>query len=87
MITVYVLESKESGQRYTGITNNIERRLAEHGTRATKAGQLLGEFSLIHTEEHADYATARAREKFLKSGRGRERLLSKYPRFVRSAGT
>ena len=34
----------------------------------------LGEFDLLHTESFPDYSAARAREKFLKSGKGREWL-------------
>jgi len=69
-VTVYVLRGT-SGKRYVGITNDLARRLQEHASRRTKAGQLLGAFRLIHTEEYPDHAAARQREKFLKSGQGR----------------
>jgi len=55
-----------------GITNNLERRLQEHASGTTKGGQVLGEFELIHTEEFADYLSARKHEKYLKSGQGRK---------------
>jgi len=42
--------------------------------KATKAGQLLGSFNLLYTEEFPDYKPARKREKFLKSGQGRRWL-------------
>ena len=67
MITVYVLQSTENGKRYVGITNNLERRLTEHRCKKSKAGQLLKEFELLHSEEAMDYPTARSREKFLKA--------------------
>jgi putative endonuclease len=73
MITVYVL-SGETGTRYVGITNNLPRRLSEHHAHRSKGGQLLGAFSLALTEEYPDYATARRREIFLKSGQGRKWL-------------
>ena len=72
MISVYVLEGKASGKRYVGITNDLPRRLHEHQCNESKAGQILGQFQLIHTEQFPDYTTARTREKFLKSGKGRE---------------
>ena len=50
----------------------------EHGCRASKAGQLLGEFELIHRESFLDHGAAREREKFLKSGQGRKWLDSEY---------
>jgi hypothetical protein len=37
-------------------------------------------FVLLHTENFPDYAAARMRERFLKSGRGREWLHEKYPK-------
>ncbi|HPO14821.1 MAG TPA: GIY-YIG nuclease family protein [Candidatus Hydrogenedentes bacterium] len=67
MIFVYVLQG-EDGKRYVGITNNLERRLMEHRSHHTKGGQLLGNFTLVLTEEYPDYTSARKREMFLKSG-------------------
>ncbi len=73
MVTLYVLKGK-TGKRYVGITNNLPRRLKEHRSRHSKAGQLIGKFTLIHTESFDDYPSARSREKFLKSGKGRKWL-------------
>jgi putative endonuclease len=72
MVTVYVLQGKK--KRYVGITNNLARRLAEHRSGHTKSAQVIGQFELLHTEEFPDHITARKREKFLKSGQGREFL-------------
>ena len=72
MITLYILQSLENSRRYIGMTNNLQRRLHEHCARKTKGGQQLKSFKLIHTETFPDYTTARAREKFLKTGAGRE---------------
>jgi putative endonuclease len=72
MITVYVLCGKK--RRYVGITNNLARRLAEHHSGQTKGGQIIKEFVLFYTEQCSDYISARKREKFLKSGAGREYL-------------
>ena len=80
MITVYVLRSVGSGKRYVGITGKLFRRLTEHRNRASTVGKLLGTFEVLETEEFADYAQARQREKFLKSGQGRKALGQKYPR-------
>jgi len=73
MITLYVIKG-DKGKRYIGITNDLNRRLEEHRCKHSKAGQIIGDFCLIHTERFPDYKTARAREKFLKSGQGREWL-------------
>src|SRR5207249_4732763 len=79
MITVYVLEGSSTGKRYVGITNSLQRRLAEHRTYSTKGSQIIGAFTLLHTEIFPDHAAARAREKFLKSGQGRAWLREWYP--------
>ena len=73
IVTLYVLKGK-AGKRYVGITNNLRRRLAEHRSKRTKAGQLLDRFIVIYTEEFSQYPTARDREKYLKSGQGRKWL-------------
>ena len=83
MVTLYVLIG-ERDKRYVGITNNLERRMQEHESGRTKSGQLIGDFRLLHTEKFEDYASARNREKFLKSGVGRKWLALRYPR-TRSA--
>ena len=73
MVTLYVLKGK-TGKRYTGITNNLSRRIQEHHKKVTKGGQVLDSFIVLCTEEFPDYKTAREREKFLKSGQGRKWL-------------
>ncbi len=71
LITVYVLKGVK---RYVGITNNLERRIVEHKRKSSKGSQIIGDFKLIYTKKFPDYKTARAHEKFLKSGKGREWL-------------
>ncbi len=71
MVTLYVLKGSKF---YIGITNDLERRLAEHRRKSSKGSQVIGEFKLFLTEEYPDYKSARIREKFLKSGIGREWL-------------
>lgn len=72
MYYVYVLKSLKTGEFYKGLTNNIERRLREHflGKSATTRSRL--PLRLIHVEICQDRKEARDKEKFLKSGYGRE---------------
>jgi predicted GIY-YIG superfamily endonuclease len=63
-----------TGKRYVGITGNLARRLKEHASGSSKAGQLIGAFTLLHTEDFPDHRAARSREKFLKGGQGRKQL-------------
>jgi putative endonuclease len=71
-VILYIIRGLLSDKKYIGITNNLQRRLYEHRKGTTKGGQLIGEFELIHSEEFFDYASARNREIFLKSGQGRQ---------------
>jgi predicted GIY-YIG superfamily endonuclease len=68
------------------MTNDLPRRLVEHRSRKSKGGQIVGEFDVVHTEHHPDFATARLRENFLKSGQGREWLQENLQRSRPAAG-
>jgi putative endonuclease len=74
MVTVYVLRSLTCGIRYVGITSHVGARLRAHARGESKGGRQLGPFELIHREEFPSYQEARGREKFLKSGVGRQWL-------------
>ena len=73
-VTVYVLKSRDRGRRYVGITNDLPRRVREHARGRLTADKRTRGPIVVYTEEHPDYSTARARERFLKSGRGRKWL-------------
>jgi len=73
-VTVYAIKF-DSGEIYVGISANLPRRLEEHRRRQSPSTRgFHGDFEVIHTEEAADYRTARSREKYLKSGPGRQIL-------------
>jgi putative endonuclease len=71
---VYVLRSQSNGWFYIGMTNNLNRRLREHNGGHNRSTKGKGPFVLVHTETFATRAQARAREKKLKTGAGREWL-------------
>lgn len=74
MYYVYIIRSTKEGKFYTGITNDIDRRLEEHdqGKVSTRTTYNRGPFELIHVEIVEDRISARKLEKFFKSGFGRE---------------
>ena len=75
MYFVYILFSISSGKTYVGFTNNIERRLQEHNfTESTGFTLRYRPWTLIRTEEYATKQEAMKREKFLKTGRGRDQI-------------
>ena len=74
MYTVYVLRSERDQKRYIGTTNNIEERLLEHKSGLVKSTKNRRPLKLIYTEEYEDKTESLRREKFFKSGQGREYL-------------
>jgi len=71
---VYILKSLKDNRFYTGLTIDWKRRLKEHniGKINTRSTLNRGPFKLIHLEECENRTIARKREKFWKSGIGRE---------------
>jgi putative endonuclease len=73
MFFVYVLQN-EAGRNYTGFTSDLTQRLGQHHHGVTKSTKNRGTWTLIYQEEYATRGSAMQREKFLKSGQGREEL-------------
>jgi putative endonuclease len=69
---VYVIRSIETGRFYTGMTENLERRLKEHNQGKTKSTKAYAPWELVYKESVDSRLAARQREKWLKSGVGRE---------------
>ena len=76
---VYVLRSLQKRYLYVGLTNNIERRFSQHQNGKEPTTAPYRPFEILHTEEFKTRLQARAREKQLKSGYGKEWLKIKYP--------
>jgi putative endonuclease len=78
--STYVLFSEKSGIHHTGHTDDLQRRLIEHNVglgHAYKFTRKHAPWKLVHSESFATRSEAMAREKFLKSGQGRDRLKKK----------
>ena len=54
------------------MTNDIERRLHEHQQGWNKTTKPYRPFDLVHSEEYTTRVEARKREKYFKSGSGKE---------------
>jgi len=74
MFFVYVLRSEVTGRRYVGSCQDLERRLAQHNARQSKATRPGFPWVLVHAERFAKREEAVCRERFLKTGRGRDEL-------------
>jgi putative endonuclease len=72
---VYVLYSECGGKTYVGYTNDVERRLFEHNVSESKGFTLrYRPWKVIHKEIYKTKPEAIIREKFYKTGLGREEL-------------
>lgn len=64
---VYILET-ENNQLYTGITNNIERRIKEHREgRGARFTRIFGFKKLLYTEDYPTRSEALKRESQIKT--------------------
>ena len=75
---VYVLRSRSTGKRYFGQTSDLDRRLGEHNdprhNHKKHTSRNEGPWDLSHSEAFETRAEAMRRERWLKSGVGREWL-------------
>ena len=76
MFYIYVLKSKIRNYIYVGLTNNIARRTTQHNNGREKTTRAYAPFEIILTEKYNTRPEARIREKYLKSGIGKEYLKS-----------
>ena len=76
MFFVYAIKSQKDGRIYVGFTNDLPKRLEEHNSGKTKSTKGFRPWKLIYSEEIQTREMARKREKYLKSGTGKEFLKS-----------
>ena len=76
MFYVYAIKSLKDGRIYVGMCSNLENRLKEHNAGKTKSTKGFMPWFFIYSEEVKSRLEARKREKYLKSGVGKEFLKS-----------
>ena len=79
MITVYAIISETNGEIYVGIAKDPDIRLKEHNAGKNRYTKGLRPWKTLYREMQPDWAAARKREKYLKSGVGKESLKSLVP--------
>ncbi|MBV8098355.1 MAG: GIY-YIG nuclease family protein [Verrucomicrobia bacterium] len=83
MYFVYVIRSENAGKIYIGHTQNLEKRLKEHNdpecfsSKFTK--RFPGPWVLVYSESYETRSEAFRRERWLKTGHGREYLRTVVP--------
>lgn len=76
MYYVYAISSLVKKYIYVGLTSNIEKRLTEHNAGYQRSTMAYTPYKLIYKELFTTRVEARAREKYFKSGIGKEFLKS-----------
>jgi len=79
---VYVLISKKDNDFYTGYTSDLKKRIKEHREGKVKSTKHRLPVQLIYYEVCINKYDALAREKYLKSGRGKKYIRNRIKRYI-----
>ncbi|HEX9608786.1 MAG TPA: GIY-YIG nuclease family protein [Candidatus Paceibacterota bacterium] len=74
MYWVYAIRSLTRKYIYVGLTGNLTRRFGQHNAGESKTTRKYRPFELLYTEKCQNRPRARERERYLKSGTGKEFL-------------
>jgi putative endonuclease len=74
MFYVYILRSLSTGRLYTGYSENYLTRVSQHNNKVSIYTKNRGPWQLLHCEEFSTRSQAMKREKYLKTGHGREEI-------------
>ena len=72
MFYIYVLQSTKTGRRYVGSCDNLDERIRRHNLGHSKATRHGIPWTLMHSESFSSRAEATRKERFYKTGRGRD---------------
>ena len=84
---VYILKSLNDGKLYIGYTNNLRRRIIEHNKQENLSTKSRTPFQLVYYEAHRNKIDAENREKFFKTGWGRQYIQKNLKNFLASSKT
>ena len=82
MYFIYVLYSKVANRFYTGYTKNIDKRLKHHNLGLNRWSRRGIPWELVYSEDYKTKKEALRRERFLKTGKGREELSARIAKVV-----
>jgi putative endonuclease len=77
MFFCYVLLSQKTGHRYVGSCENLDERIRRHNAGDSKATKHGVPWVLLHSETFGTRSAAVLRERYYKTGRGRDELHKK----------
>ena len=71
---MFAIKSYTDGRIYVGMSQNIEKRLKEHNSGKVFSTKGYKPWHLVYSEKCSDRLHARKKEKYYKSGYGKEHL-------------
>jgi putative endonuclease len=74
---VYAIQSKVDKRLYIGLSKDVEKRVKSHNNGETFSTKGYRPWALVYKEEIGERKQAREREKYLKSGAGKEYIKNK----------
>jgi len=76
MYKIYCLKSKNHNWYYVGMSADLAKRYKAHELGQVKSTHFYRPFEIVELEQVVDRKTARQREKYWKSGTGKEKIKS-----------
>jgi putative endonuclease len=86
MYYTYVLQSRKSNRLYTGYTSDLRKRFRQHSENLSGYTRGRGPYDRIYYEACQDEGDAKARELYLKTGKGKRYIKSRLKRFLSRTG-
>ncbi len=74
MYYVYILLNERKTRTYTGVTDDVDKRLTEHNAGRVKSSSPYRPYKIVHLESLRTMSEARHKENFYKSTTGRRKL-------------
>lgn len=71
---VYAIYNQDKNYIYVGLSDNLQRRMNQHNKGYNRTTKPYRPFKILITEKFEDRKETRKREKYLKSGCGKEYL-------------
>lgn len=87
MFYIYILQSCKDGELYVGCTHDLRKRVKEHNDGLVFSTRLKIPYKLIHYESFIDKYDAYKREKWLKTGWGRNQIKVMLENYLGHAST
>lgn len=72
MYSIYIIESQRDKRLYVGMSQNVKKRIKEHNTGYVFSTKGYRPWKLVYSELVGSRVGARIKEKYYKSGSGKE---------------